>query len=888
MTADRIPDWMDGPDPEELPPELSELLGVDGSGIQELLGQLPSNKVRCANCQKQAQSKLEQLAKSKNLDPSRLLFSALEQIFDLPHIDHLDWADQIIIKATERGLSELDIERILRTAYRSHLDNDGEIGKGLECPIVQQLPLEEPVVVGEFPVQVEEATDVVEKYLDDDEDENDDDEPMSITPTQTIDDPPPKVFVERAEVHRMVKHEGCSRLDLQQRQVENIKNGPIMVVAGPGSGKTAVIACRFVQLVEKHGVNPHRILTLSFSNGVVNEIIDRLESSATLNPEFERVRRNSKFWIRTFHGAGTKMIGHFCENLGFTSDFGIAYERKAADIYNQCITQGNYNKEDFPLVNTDDISKDQVYRYIADAKSNLVTPEEFSNWLQEYNDEFSPTYAGRFAELYADYNKKLKRNDMVDFEDQIYLVVKLLERNSKTLLPKVQNWFSHIIVDAYQDMSMAQWRLVEMLSRRHHNLMMVGDLDQHIYSFRGASRDYINEFFQKYQPNGKPEFPEITVEKLEICYRSTEAIVDAGVAVINKNQREEPKMLASARQLGFPILLTNAETSTKEAEGVTRIIMFLHEKSFRFGDIAVLYRTNAQDGIFKRLFQDYGIPYEVVNAQELRRRRDDGVGFVDKVSLLTMHRSKGLEFPIVFMVGLEEGLIPHSRSMDFNGIEDERRLFYVAMTRARDLLFLTWAKQRDGEEQQRSLFIGEIPENLLHEIDQEWDDEEGPFRGLGEIYPVDDPDDSDDGDEGEDGDETDYRSGAYDGGDEDAFDVGGTAEPTTEGDDWEYEDTDDDDEEEPFVHRVEPDEPFPTPPQQADADISPKPLGRDGYLQASDMEIGMRVEHEMFGAGTIQSLNLEEEVVSVLFDGRNANTLMLIQFSKLKSLYEEE
>ncbi|WIF94062.1 DNA helicase PcrA [Caminicella sporogenes] len=632
--------------------------------------------------------------------------------------------------------------------------------------------------------------------------------------------------------------------DMQRMAVENTE-GPLLILAGAGSGKTRVLTHRIAYLIKEKGVFPGNILAITFTNKAASEMKERIEQLIGSIA--------SNMWISTFHSACVRILRRDIEKIGYTRDFVIYDTSDQRTLIKECLKELNMSDKSYPV--------NYVQGIISSAKDKLQTPEKFINL--NYSDfKLRP-----ICDLYSLYQKKLKSNNAMDFDDLIMKTIELFETASDAL-KYYQRKFEYIMVDEYQDTNRAQYKLINMLSKVHRNLCVVGDEDQSIYRFRGADIRNILDF--------EKDFPDAKVIKLEQNYRCTKIILEAANNVIKENVERKYKKLWTNNEEGQKIKYYKAQTENDEASFIANEINKKVKSGDRnYSDFAVLYRTNAQSRVIEDAFMKNNIPYKIIGGLKFYDRKeikdiiaylrviqnplDDisllriinvpkrGIGnrtiekiremanqqgeklfsaildaaesgmfskrvtaglnsflniiikykenkeqytvteiiknilnetgyikeledensieartrienlqeflsvamefennsetkslseFLEGISLMsdidnledeqnvvvlmTLHSAKGLEFPIVFMTGMEEGIFPSSRSiMDDREIEEERRLCYVGITRAKEELYLTHAFMRTlyGRTNVNpvSRFIDEIPKNLIEE-----------------------------------------------------------------------------------------------------------------------------------------------------------------------------
>ena len=612
---------------------------------------------------------------------------------------------------------------------------------------------------------------------------------------------------------------------LNPQQIEAVKhvNGPALVVAGPGSGKTRVLTHRVGYLILEENINEANILCVTFTNKAAGEIQHRIKGFLGA----ENTLRLT--WGGTFHSICSRILRKDGYHTGIPPSFAIYdTDDQIAVIKGVMRDFGVDPKRTNPHAALGSISG---------AKSELISPREYESMARGY---FQKTV----SKLYFEYQKRLRRNDALDFDDLLVETVNLFTE-VPSVLEKYQKFFLYILVDEYQDTNKAQYVLTKMLSGVHRNLYVVGDMAQAIYSFRGA--DYRNIL------NFQRDFPEAKIYNLEQNYRSTQVILDAAKNVIKNNTTHIPLDLWTQKDGGEKIISFTGASEKDEAEFISDKILDEISVGKGYRDIAVLYRTNAQSRNIEESFIRNNIPYRIVgglrfysrkeikdviaylrvvhnpkdsvsweriinvpprgigqktaqslkaggweisdierktslpfskwieekanystlelmdtvleasryiywlndgteenkarieNVQELRSVAQQFIDLedflenvsliessdkpssadLDAVTLMTIHASKGLEFPVVFLIGMEEGLFPHAQSMmDLSELEEERRLCYVAITRAMERVFLTLARSR--------LYFGNIQANLpsrfLGEIPQELIDYEGMYK----------------------------------------------------------------------------------------------------------------------------------------------------------------
>lgn len=589
-------------------------------------------------------------------------------------------------------------------------------------------------------------------------------------------------------------------LNPEQQKAVLHTEGPTIILAGAGSGKTRVLTYKVMHLILEKGVAPEEILMITFTNKAAAEMKERVQQFA--NTLHEGTLRGQPH-ISTFHSFCAKLLRIEGKHLGLSSSFVIFDSSDQLEAIKEVMKH--------LMISPKDIKPSSVLATISQAKNELI-----------YEDEYATFARGLFqqtvAKIYPLYQKLLKQNDALDFDDLILQTVKLFRQNPD-ILEKYQNRFRYILIDEYQDTNRAQYVLTKLLAQKWKNVCVVGDFSQSIYSWRGA--DYRNLMKFKNDFSGTETF------SLSQNYRSTQKILDAASSVIAKNTSHPVLELWTENPDGEALQIYEATNEQDEADFIIRTIISLGVS--KLSDVAVLYRTNAQSRVIEEAFLHHALPYTLIggtrfyerkeikdvisylrhlinpeetialkrieklgkgrlakflefqkglgdindtptielldrvlaateylslydeNDQEDRARlenikelRSVAIAFPDlveflenialveqeytsgpkeamgknAVTLMTLHAAKGLEFPVVFMIGMEEGLFPHSRAlMDKEELEEERRLCYVGMTRAKQRLFLTHAKRRlyFGQRAMNTLsrFLIELPEHVV-------------------------------------------------------------------------------------------------------------------------------------------------------------------------------
>lgn len=377
-------------------------------------------------------------------------------------------------------------------------------------------------------------------------------------------------------------------LNPAQREAVGWPGGPLLILAGAGSGKTRVLTRRAAWLM-RHGVNPYHILCITFTNKAAREMLDRLER--LVGPACREM------WVSTFHAACARILRREAEQVGLSRNFTILDGDDQRALIKECLKELNVNDKKFP--------PGAVLASIGRAKDVLMGPEAYQKRAHD-------AYTLQVAELYKLYQKRLHENNAVDFDDLIGLVVQLLE-GVPAVREYYQQRFDHVLVDEYQDTNNVQYRLVKILAARHRNLTVVGDADQSIYSFRGA--DYTNIL------NFAEDYPDARVVKLEENYRSTQAILDIASQVIAKNRHRPERNLVATRGGGEAVEVFLAQDEQGEAQYVAGEIQRLRG-SRPWSDFAVLYRTHAQSRVLEDAFMKRAIPYRVVGGQKFYERKE--------------------------------------------------------------------------------------------------------------------------------------------------------------------------------------------------------------------------------------------------------------------------
>lgn len=630
-------------------------------------------------------------------------------------------------------------------------------------------------------------------------------------------------------------------LNDRQREAVMHTGGPLLVLAGAGSGKTRVLTTKVANMILNQGMEPYRILAITFTNKAAQEMKERV---AALVPENVR-----DLWVCTFHAACMRILRSQVSFAGYSKNYSVYDDGDQQTVIKSCLKELSIDEKRFP--------PRSISASISQAKNRLMTPDQFEDQAFDY-------FTRVVSKVYQMYQEKLISNNALDFDDILMVTVRLLKENP-SLLKYYQNKFRYILVDEYQDTNHAQYVLVNMLARDHRNICVVGDPDQGIYSWRGANIKNILDF--------EKDYPDARVITLEQNYRSTQTILDAANQVIKNNPDRKEKKLWTAAGAGAPVVFYTGDTERSEAEFVAGRIEKLHVgKDIKYCDIAIFYRTNAMSRALEEVFVRRGLPYRIIGGVRFYERKEikdlmaylrlvdnpadavsltriinvpkRGIGDVslqkiltfageqgldcveallaasqiaglsgkarkacellgkalketalrasattvtgvvmeildstgywaeleaektvesatrqenlkefmtvtgqfdrnaeektlteflgtvalvadvdsydqesDQVSMITLHSAKGLEFPVVFLIGMEEGIFPHSRTLDQpDEMHEERRLAYVGITRAKEIIYLTrcWQRTLYGTTRfnQPSRFLEEIPKHL--------------------------------------------------------------------------------------------------------------------------------------------------------------------------------
>ncbi|HET9442425.1 MAG TPA: UvrD-helicase domain-containing protein, partial [Acidimicrobiales bacterium] len=386
-------------------------------------------------------------------------------------------------------------------------------------------------------------------------------------------------------------HDHLSGLNSVQWQAATHAQGPLLVVAGAGSGKTRVLTTRVAHLIAQHGVSPFEVLAITFTNKAADEMKHRV--AALVGPVAH------KMWVCTFHSACVRILRRDGHHLGFSSSFTIYDQADAVRLTGYVLRDQNVDAKRFP--------PRAVHAVISQAKNDLVS-------VDAYADAARTVYEKRIAAVYREYQARLRAANAMDFDDLLVNTVELFRR-APDVLAHYQTRFKHLLVDEYQDTNKAQNELVILLARQHRNVCVVGDSDQSVYRFRGADIRNILQF--------EEAFPDAHVVVLEQNYRSTQRILDAANAVIANNASRKPKALWTEQVGGELITRYHAEDERDEATWIVHEIGRLHDNEhYRWGDVAVFYRTNAQSRAVEEELSRRGVPYKIIGGTRFYDRRE--------------------------------------------------------------------------------------------------------------------------------------------------------------------------------------------------------------------------------------------------------------------------
>src|ERR671937_559030 len=390
-------------------------------------------------------------------------------------------------------------------------------------------------------------------------------------------------------------------LNPAQREAVLATEGPLLVVAGAGSGKTRVLTYRVAHLINAIGVKPNEILAITFTNKAAGEMRVRLED--LLGPVARAI------WILTFHAACGRILRREAPRLGYRSNFTIYDQADQVRLTKQCLEELERDPKRFVPRG--------IHSQISAAKNQLVGPEEYAQRVASFYDQ-------TVAEVYELYQRRLFASNAVDFDDLLMLTVRVLEHFPEAR-ERWQQAFRYILVDEYQDTNHAQYRLLQLLAEKHRNVCAVGDPDQSIYAFRGADIRNILEF--------ERDFGETRTVALEQNYRSTNTILQAANAVISHNRERKPKNLWSELGEGEPIRAVEVEDEHAEARFVAAEVAALIEEGYSGSELAVFYRTNAQSRVVEDVLVRQEIPYQVIGGPRFYERAEvkDAIAYLQTI-----------------------------------------------------------------------------------------------------------------------------------------------------------------------------------------------------------------------------------------------------------------
>ena len=389
-------------------------------------------------------------------------------------------------------------------------------------------------------------------------------------------------------------------LNPQQLKAVQHDRGPLLILAGAGSGKTRVLTHRIAYLMEYYDVNPYQILALTFTNKAAREMRERVDQIVGYGAE--------NIWVSTFHSTCVRILRRFIESIGFTRNFTI-YDTEDQKTLLHEVCQ-------YLDIDTKNLKERMFLSMISSAKDELISPEEM---LRNAGNDF---VAQKAAQVYEEYQKRLKANNALDFDDLIYKTVELFKSNPEAL-SYYQKRFHYILVDEYQDTNTAQFHLIRLLASTtnefgeiEHNLCVVGDDDQSIYKFRGANIRNILDF--------EKEYPQTTIIKLEQNYRSTKCILNAANTVITNNLGRKKKSLWTQNEDGQPVSFTLYETDLEEASSIVHDISnsIQQTPTLSYKDFAILYRTNSQSRLFEEKLILHNIPYKLIGGINFYQRKE--------------------------------------------------------------------------------------------------------------------------------------------------------------------------------------------------------------------------------------------------------------------------
>lgn len=473
---------------------------------------------------------------------------------------------------------------------------------------------------------------------------------------------------------------GLEGLNEQQKNAVQRTEGPLLVVAGAGTGKTKVITRRIVHLIEK-GIQADKILAVTFTNKAADEMKSRVTDLVKIE---SKPSPRPMPTIGTFHSIASDILRKNGKDIGVPPHFTIIDERHALEIIKSNIERLGLNLRQF--------RPNSIQNAISKKKSN-----SFQEAALSQKPDNSP-FLENLNLIMQEYRKRLEAKNSLDFDDLIQKTIFLLENNPKILQIYQEKW-PYIHIDEYQDTDPGQARLIRILGQKYNNVCAVGDEDQSIYGFRGTDFSNILNF--------EKIWPQTQIVVLERNYRSTKRILEASNAVISKNILRREKKLYTKNKIGPYLTIRDLEDEKNEAEFITEEIKTLLKKPLTL-PIAVLCRANFQIPVIEELFLKNKIPYRAALEQDFLSEP-----VMPPVRLMTVHAAKGLEFKYVFIPGLEKGLFPYINGQETADSEEERRLFYVALTRSQEKIYLSYSKFRNSfgakKINEPSPFLNDIP-----------------------------------------------------------------------------------------------------------------------------------------------------------------------------------
>ncbi len=569
-----------------------------------------------------------------------------------------------------------------------------------------------------------------------------------------------------------MKRDLFKALNIEQKNAALHINGPSVILAGAGSGKTRVLVYKVLNLILCHNTPPSLIIMITFTNKAASEM------KARINMHLQNREQSKLGFVGTFHSFCAHILRKSGHNIGIKNNFIIYDNNDSINLIKKILKENNTGR----------ITPSYVLNRISSAKSQLIDYKRYGDVFGDYN-------AGEIAEIYLKYEKIKQKNNALDFDDLIMKTVQLFIKKS-FVLEEYQEKFKYILVDEFQDTNYSQYSLTRLLGEKYQNVTVVGDFSQSIYSWRGADIRNLDKFNE--------DFPESKTFNLEQNYRSTQNILNFAHSIISKNETHPVLDLFTENKKGEEVEIHESENEEHETLYIVSEINNLKQK-LQLNSFAVLYRTNAQSRIIEESFLHYGIPYVLIGGTRFYERREikdiisylrlfinpkdelskdriiklgkrrwekftkfyrktkkevfkiptvelieqifQETGYIQKynsddqedyarleninelksvamsfsqvdkfleqvalveseyfegekqkkdgVRLMTLHQAKGLEFPVVFIAGVEEGILPHARSIeDYFQLEEERRLFYVGVTRAQKKLYITYATKR--------------------------------------------------------------------------------------------------------------------------------------------------------------------------------------------------